>query len=77
MSSRFGEELSETSFAGDFELRSPLSRRAIVHEYDAVKVFNASGSPMILPYRASMQPRSDSSVFLVKEQASRLLRGQA
>jgi hypothetical protein len=52
--------------AADDRVERSLYQRAIGYEYDAVKIFNANGTPMIVPYRAVMPPDTTAMIFWLK-----------
>jgi hypothetical protein len=43
-----------------------LYQRAIGFEYDAVKVFNAKGRPLVVPYRHVVPPDVTAQIFWLK-----------
>lgn len=50
----------------DDRVERSLYQRAVGYEYDSVKIFNANGSPMIVPYKAVAQPDTTAMIFWLK-----------
>lgn len=50
----------------DDRVERSLYHRAIGYEYDAVKIFNAQGEPLIVPYREKCPPDTTAAIFWLK-----------
>lgn len=50
----------------DDRVERSLYQRAIGYEYDAVKIFNASGDPLVVPYREKCPPDTTAAIFWLK-----------
>jgi hypothetical protein len=50
----------------DDRVERSLYHRAIGYDYDSVKVFNANGSPLIVPYRTTALPDVTAAIFWLK-----------
>ena len=50
----------------DDRVERSLYQKAIGYEYDAVKIFNANGSPMVVPYREKVAPDTTAAIFWLK-----------
>ena len=50
----------------DDRVERSLYHRAIGYTYDAVKIFNASGEPLIVPYTEHVPPDTTAAIFWLK-----------
>jgi len=50
----------------DERVERSLYQKAIGYEYDAVKIFNANGEPLIVPYREKCPPDTTAAIFWLK-----------
>src|SRR5262249_14973982 len=66
----FLQALKSGKDEADDRVERSLYQRAVGYEYDAVKVFNANGTPMIVPYRATMPPDVTAMIFWLKNRRS-------
>src|SRR5262249_17802873 len=66
----FLQALKSGKEEADDRVERSLYQRAVGYEYDAVKVFNANGTPMIVPYRATMPPDVTAMIFWLKNRPS-------
>jgi hypothetical protein len=54
----------------DERVERSLYQKAIGYEYDAVKIFNANGEPLIVPYREKCAPDTTAAIFWLKNRRS-------
>jgi basic membrane lipoprotein Med (substrate-binding protein (PBP1-ABC) superfamily) len=54
----------------DDRVERSLYQKAVGYEYDAVKIFNANGSPMVVPYREKIAPDTTAGIFWLKNRRS-------
>lgn len=54
----------------DERVERSLYQKAVGYEYDAVKIFNANGSPMVVPYREKCPPDTTAAIFWLKNRRS-------
>ena len=50
----------------DDRVERSLYHKATGYTYDAVKIFNADGNPLIVPYRAHVPPDTTAAIFWLK-----------
>jgi hypothetical protein len=50
----------------DERVERSLYHRAVGYTYDAVKIFNASGTPMIVPHKEHVPPDTTAAIFWLK-----------
>lgn len=64
--SEFLQALKSGKTEADDRVERSLYQKAVGYEYDAVKIFNANGSPMVVPYRERVQPDTTAAIFWLK-----------
>lgn len=52
--------------SADERVERSLYARAIGYTHDAVKIFNANGVPMVVPYREHVAPDTTAAIFWLK-----------
>jgi len=62
----FFRALKDFKDLADDRVERTLYQRAIGYEYDAVKIFNANGEPLVVPYRERVQPDTTAMIFWLK-----------
>ena len=62
----FAEAVKVGKDMADDRVERSLYQKAIGYEYDAVKIFNANGSPMVVPYREKVAPDTTAAIFWLK-----------
>lgn len=62
----FCNALKAGKAAADERVERSLYARAIGYTHDAVKIFNANGNPMIVPYREHVAPDTTAMIFWLK-----------
>ncbi len=62
----FSEALRPGKNEADERVERSLYQKAIGYEYDAVKVFNANGKAMVVPYREKCPPDTTAAMFWLK-----------
>lgn len=68
-SSRYEEffrALKDFKDLADDRVERSLYQRALGYEYDAVKIFNANGEPLVVPYRERCPPDTTAMIFWLK-----------
>lgn len=50
----------------DNRVERSLYQRAVGYEYDAVKIFNSNGTPLVVPYREKCPPDTTAMIFWLK-----------
>lgn len=62
----FCNALKAGKAAADERVERSLYARAIGYTHDAVKIFNASGEPLVVPYREHVAPDTTAAIFWLK-----------
>lgn len=62
----FSAALKPGKSESDDRVERSLYQKAIGYEYDTVKIFNANGSPLIVPYREKVAPDTTAAMFWLK-----------
>jgi len=62
----FFHALKSSKAAADNRVVRSLYQRAIGYEYDAVKIFQYEGSPVVVPYREKVAPDTVACIFWLK-----------
>lgn len=52
--------------AADDRVVDSLYHKAVGYSFDAVKIFNANGAPLIVPYREHVAPDTTAAIFWLK-----------
>lgn len=52
--------------ASDERVKRSLYAKAVGYSYDAVKIFNAEGRPLVVPYREHVPPSDTAAIFWLK-----------
>lgn len=66
----FLQALKSGKTEADDRVERSLYQRAVGYEYDAVKIFNANGQPLIVPYREKCPPDTTAAIFWLKNRRS-------
>ena len=62
----FCNALKNGKDTADERVERSLYQRAIGYEYDAVKIFQDKGSPLVVPYREKVAPDTTACIFWLK-----------
>lgn len=62
----FCQALKVGKDVADERVERSLYHRAVGYSYDAVKIFNASGEPLTVPYREHVAPDTTAAIFWLK-----------
>ena len=62
----FSESLKEGKEYSDAHVSDRLYQRAIGYEHESVKIFNANGKPLIVPYIEYFAPDTTACIFWLK-----------
>lgn len=63
---KFCEALKAGKDAADERVERSLYHKAVGYSFDAVKIFNASGTPLEVPYREHIPPDTTAAIFWLK-----------
>jgi hypothetical protein len=66
----FCQSLKNGKSEADERVERSLYQKAVGYEYDAVKIFNANGEPLIVPYREKCPPDTTAAIFWLKNRRS-------
>ena len=66
----FSEVLKAGKDEADDRVERSLYQKAVGYEYDAVKIMQYEGSPVIVPYRERMAPDTTAAIFWLKNRRS-------
>lgn len=62
----FLESIKKGKILADATVADRLYKRATGYEHDAVKIFNAEGKPLIVPYTERYAPDTTAAIFWLK-----------
>lgn len=62
----FVQALKSGKTEADDRVERSLYQKAVGYEYDAVKIFQYEGSPVIVPYRERVPPDTTAAIFWLK-----------
>ena len=62
----FCQALKAGKEIADERVERSLYQRAVGYTFEATKIFNASGSPLIVPYREHVAPDTTACIFWLK-----------
>jgi hypothetical protein len=63
----FAEAVRAGKEMADARIERSLYQRAVGYEFDSVKIFNANGKPLVVPYREKVPPDTTAQIFLAQE----------
>lgn len=63
---KFFQALKPQKDSADARVERSLYQRAIGYEYDAVKIFQYEGVPVVVPYREKIAPDTTACIFWLK-----------
>lgn len=71
---QFAEELKHGKQVPDSNVAASLYARAIGYEHKSVKIFNAGGAPLVVPFTEHFAPDVTACIFWLKNRQPRLWR---
>lgn len=71
---QFCNALKVGKASSDDRVERSLYARAIGYSFDAVKIFNANGQPLTVPYREHVAPDTTAAIFWLKNRRPDLWR---
>lgn len=71
---RFASELRHGKAVPDSRVAERLFQRAIGYDHDSVKIFNAGGAPLVVPFIEHFAPDVTACIFWLKNRQPKLWR---
>lgn len=71
---QFAEELKRGKQVPDSNVAASLYERAIGYSHESVKIFNAGGAPLVVPFTEHFPPDVTACIFWLKNRQPRLWR---
>ena len=62
----FFQAIKENKAAADERVERSLFQKAVGYEFDAVKIFQFNGEPVMVPYREKVAPDTTACIFWLK-----------